>query len=86
MKQLLFYGFDLQGIWLLHGFLQSAGGPVGTAIMGNWFGSKNRYLVCCSAFAFTLVKGLHIWHLDLSPICGKYYGCCGGEFRPRIRI
>ena len=30
------------GSWLLHGFFQSIGGPVGTAIMGFWFGSKDR--------------------------------------------
>jgi sugar phosphate permease len=28
--------------WLLHGLVQSTGGPVNTAIMGNWFGVKNR--------------------------------------------
>ena len=28
--------------WLVHGLLQSVGGPVGTSIMGNWFGAKNR--------------------------------------------
>lgn len=28
--------------WLFHGLVQSTGGPVNTAIMGNWFGAKNR--------------------------------------------
>jgi OPA family glycerol-3-phosphate transporter-like MFS transporter 1/2 len=37
----VYYSFFM-GVWLLHGFFQSTGGPVGTAIMGNWFGSKNR--------------------------------------------
>ncbi|CAB1097621.1 unnamed protein product [Ectocarpus sp. CCAP 1310/34] len=31
--------------WLAHGLFQSTGGPVGTAIMGNWFGKQNRGLV-----------------------------------------
>lgn len=29
-------------IWLVHGLMQSTGGPANTAIMSNWFGSKNR--------------------------------------------
>lgn len=37
-----FYHTFFLGIWLIHGLFQSTGGPVGTAIMGNWFGSKNR--------------------------------------------
>ena len=37
----------LCGTWfltcqLLHGAFQATGGPVNTAIMGNWFSSKNR--------------------------------------------
>lgn len=32
----------LQGVWLVHGLLQSVGGPVGTSIMGNWFSARNR--------------------------------------------
>jgi len=34
--------FYFMFIWLVHGLVQSTGGPVNTAIMGNWFGSKNR--------------------------------------------
>ena len=30
--------------WMMHGLFQSVGGPVGTAVMGNWFSSKNRYV------------------------------------------
>jgi len=32
-------------IWIAHGLFQSTGGPVNTAIMGNWFGSKHRGLI-----------------------------------------
>ena len=31
--------------WLIHGLFQSTGGPVNTAIMGGWFGAKNRGLI-----------------------------------------
>ena len=34
--------FYFMFIWLVHGLMQSTGGPVNTAIMGNWFGAKNR--------------------------------------------
>jgi len=34
--------FYFMFIWLVHGLVQSTGGPVNTAIMGNWFGAKNR--------------------------------------------
>eukprot|EP01041_Mallomonas_annulata_P010554 gene10554-22013_t len=34
--------FYFMFFWLIHGLVQSTGGPVGTAIMGNWFGAKNR--------------------------------------------
>ena len=34
--------FYFMFIWLIHGLVQSVGGPVGTAVMGNWFGVKNR--------------------------------------------
>jgi sugar phosphate permease len=34
--------FFFLSVWLVHGLFQSTGGPVNTAIMGNWFGSKNR--------------------------------------------
>jgi sugar phosphate permease len=30
------------GVWLIHGLMQSTGGPANTSIMSNWFGSKNR--------------------------------------------
>jgi sugar phosphate permease len=29
-------------VWMFHGLMQSTGGPGNTAIMGNWFGPKNR--------------------------------------------
>ncbi len=34
--------FYFMFFWLIFGLVQSVGGPVGTAVMGNWFGSKNR--------------------------------------------
>ena len=37
-----FYHFFFLSVWLVHGLMQSTGGPVNTAIMGNWFGAKNR--------------------------------------------
>lgn len=38
----------LKGVWILHGLMQSTGGPVNTVIMGNWFGPKNRgYIFGC---------------------------------------
>lgn len=34
--------FYFMFIWMMHGLVQSVGGPVGTSVMGNWFGAKNR--------------------------------------------
>jgi OPA family glycerol-3-phosphate transporter-like MFS transporter 1/2 len=33
------------GVQLLHGLFQATGGPVNTAIMGNWFSKKGRGLI-----------------------------------------
>jgi len=38
---ILRYGFPVS-IWMLHGLMQSTGGPANTAIMSNWFGYANR--------------------------------------------
>jgi len=43
MGQVTAYWFV--GTQLLHGFFQATGGPVNTAIMGNWFSKKGRGLV-----------------------------------------
>jgi OPA family glycerol-3-phosphate transporter-like MFS transporter 1/2 len=32
-------------LWMFHGIMQSTGGPNSTAIMGNWFGAKNRVYI-----------------------------------------
>ena len=32
-------------VWFTHGLFQSTGGPVNTAIMGQWFGKTNRGLI-----------------------------------------
>jgi len=49
-------------LWGMNGMFQSAGGPNATAIMGNWFGSKNRGLVfglwTCHQYIGNIVSAL----------------------------
>eukprot|EP01084_Bolivina_argentea_P024114 44994_1 len=48
--------------WVIFGVMQSTGGPVNTAIMGNWFRAKNRGLVfgtwTCHQYVGNIVAAL----------------------------
>lgn len=49
-------------LWMVHGFMQSTGGPANTTIMSNWFGSRNRGLIfgtwTCHQYIGNIAAGL----------------------------
>lgn len=82
-----FYHFFFLTVWLVHGLMQSTGGPVNTAIMGNWFGAKNRgsynftiiicigrFWICIHLIHLILFIRLDIRYVDLSSIHRQYLG------------
>lgn len=80
----------LLGIWLCHGLFQSTGGPVNTAIMGSWFGAKNRGFIfgtwTCHQYVGNIVAALvasailgsslsWVWALLIPAIANLIWGC-----------
>lgn len=63
--------FWFAGTQFIHGFFQATGGPVNTAIMGNWFSKKGRGLIfglwTCHQYVGDIVAAFAgAWILDSS--------------------
>ena len=90
--------FFFLSIWLLHGLFQSTGGPVNTAIMGNWFGVKNRGYIfgtwTCHQYIGNIIAAVATnvilnttyvtwhWALLLPAVCNGAWGLVCWVFLP----
>jgi len=76
-------------IWTLHGLFQSTGGPVNTAIMGNWFSKENRGLIfgtwTCHQYMGNIIAAVvsavvlssgypYWWALVIPAVCNIVWG------------
>ena len=90
--------FFFLSVWLVHGLFQSTGGPVNTAIMGNWFGAKNRGYIfgtwTCHQYIGNIIAAVgtnailtssyFTWHwaLILPALCNAAWGLVCWVFLP----
>nr|AFA52603.1 hypothetical protein [Vaucheria litorea] len=71
-KNMMIGNIFFLAIWICHGVFQSTGGPVNTAIMGNWFDDTNRGFIfgtwTCHQYVGNIIAAIVTSLVLISPI------------------